>query len=253
MKNLVLGIGYNFKGFKLGISNARLLLLGLVRFAVMVIVTFGAAVLILTRYEEILSLMWQRPESVIVVWLWHLTSWVLALVLTAVAALLGYLLSQILFNAIIMDKMSQITERLATGQVESPDMSMFSYFIYLVRQEIPRAVLPLAVSLVILILGWFTPLGPILTIVSPLAAGIFLAWDNTDLVPARRLVPFDRRWRLFRRNLLFHLGFGLPLLIPGLNIVMLSFAPVGATLYYLKHIDRAPKMADSADSSPIKS
>ena len=97
--------------------------------------------------------------------------------------------------------------------------------------------LTLALSIVIVILGWFTPLGPVLTIVSPLVAGIFLAWDNTDLVPARRLVPFDRRWQLFRRNLLFHLGFGLPLLIPGLNIVLLSFAPVGATLYYFEQIE----------------
>lgn len=231
----------------MGIANPRLLLLGLLRFAVMVIITFGAAILILARYQEILSLMWQQPESLFIVWLWYLTSWLLALVLTAIAALLGYLLSQILFNAIIMDKMSQITERLTTGQHNAPDMPMFSFFIYLVRQEIPRAVLPLALSIVILILSWFTPLGPVLTIVSPLVAGIFLAWDNTDLVPARRLVTFDKRWRLFRRHLAFHLGFGLPLLIPGLNIVLLSFAPVGATLYYLEQIDGTASAADTPD------
>jgi CysZ protein len=32
----------------------------------------------------------------------------------------------------------------------------------------------------------------------------------------------------------FHLGFGLPFLVPILNILFLSFAPVGATLYYLE-------------------
>jgi CysZ protein len=32
----------------------------------------------------------------------------------------------------------------------------------------------------------------------------------------------------------FHLGFGLPFLVPILNIVFLAFAPVGATLYYLE-------------------
>jgi CysZ protein len=130
---------------------------------------------------------------------------------------------------------------------------MFSFFFYLIRQEIPRAVLPLAISIVILILGWFTPLGPVLTIVSPLAAGIFLAWDNTDLVPARRLIQFDRRWQLFRGNLLFHLGFGLPLLIPGLNIVLLSFAPVGATMYYLEQIDGKTTAADAPDQSQATS
>jgi CysZ protein len=34
--------------------------------------------------------------------------------------------------------------------------------------------------------------------------------------------------------LAFHLGFGLPFLIPVLNIVLLSFAPVGATLYFIE-------------------
>jgi CysZ protein len=59
--------------------------------------------------------------------------------------------------------------------------------------------------------------------------------DNTDLTPARQLVPFRERFRSLRRSLLFHLGFGLLFMIPVLNILFLSFAPVGATLY---HIDQ---------------
>jgi CysZ protein len=74
-------------------------------------------------------------------------------------------------------------------------------------------------------------------LLSPILAGIFLAWDNTDLVPARRLVAFGERFTFLRRNFSFHLGFGLCFLIPGLNILLLSFAPVGGTLYYIEHID----------------
>jgi CysZ protein len=82
-------------------------------------------------------------------------------------------------------------------------------------------------------LGWLTPLGPIITILSSMAAVIFLAWDNTDLIPARRMAPFRERFRLLMNTLAFHLGFGLLFLIPLLNILFLSFAPVGATLYYI--------------------
>ena len=71
------------------------------------------------------------------------------------------------------------------------------------------------------------------TILSSAVAVIFLAWDNTDLIPARRLVSFGERFRILRHNLGFHLGFGLLFLIPILNILFLSFAPVGATLYYI--------------------
>jgi CysZ protein len=82
--------------------------------------------------------------------------------------------------------------------------------------------------------GWLTPLGPFLTFGGPLVAAIFLAWDNTDLVPARRLYTFGERFQLLRRHLLFHLGFGLPFLIPLANVLLLSFAPVGATLYQIQ-------------------
>ena len=238
MKSFFQGITYNIKGFKMGLTTLQLLLLGLIRFVVIVVITVAAAVLIVSNYQEILSLMWQRPESAFIVWLWYLVSWLMALLLTGISALVGYLLAQILFSVLIMDKMSQITERLNTGSLHNPaDMPWYSYFIYLIRQEIPRAILPIVTSLLILILGWFTPMGPVLTIISPLAAGLFLAWDNTDLVPARRLVPFRQRWQFLRRHLLFHMGFGILFLIPVLNILLLSFAPVGATLYYTDHID----------------
>jgi CysZ protein len=88
-----------------------------------------------------------------------------------------------------------------------------------------------------MILGWFVLLGPVMVLLSSGIAIIFLAWDNTDLVPARRLVPFKNRFRHLLKNILFHLGFGLPFLIPGLNILFLSFSPVGATLYFLEKQD----------------
>jgi CysZ protein len=88
-----------------------------------------------------------------------------------------------------------------------------------------------------MVLGWLTPLSPVTTIISALAAGVFLAWDNTDLIPARRLESFGGRFKFLVKNLGFHLGFGLWFLIPVLNIVFLSFAPVGATLYYIERID----------------
>jgi CysZ protein len=85
-----------------------------------------------------------------------------------------------------------------------------------------------------------TPLGPVITVLSSATAVIFLAWDNTDLIPARRQVPFGERFRILRRNLLFHLGFGLLFLIPILNILFLAFAPVGATLYYIDKTTESP-------------
>ena len=242
--HLFKGMAYNLKGLKLGLKTPRLLMLGLLRFAILIVITIVAMAIVLSKYQEILNLMWHMPESAWFVWLWHLVSWLLALLLMGVSTVVGFLVAQIFFSALIMDIMSQITERKITGRVESPSqLGFFSHFFFLLRQEIPRAVLPILISLVLLVLGWFTPLGPILTILAPLAAAVFLAWDNTDLVPARRLTPFGQRFQFLYRNLGFHLGFGLLFLIPILNILLISFAPVGATLYHVDRSDGSPNVA----------
>jgi CysZ protein len=253
MKAFIQGIRYNIQGLRMGLSTSRLLLLGLVRLAVLLIITVTAATLILSNYQEILNLMWNRPASLWIVWLWHLVSWVLALILTGISAVVGFLVAQLLFSVIVMDQMSQITERSISGQVQQASpMPWHRYFFYLLRQEIPRAFIPVSISLLLLVLSWFTPLGPVLTIVSPLAAGIFLAWDNTDLVPARRMAPFNERLAFLRRNLGFHLGFGLLFLIPLLNLLLLSFAPVGATLFYMEQIDGTIAGKGAPSHAPAK-
>ena len=235
--NLFSGIKYNLQGLSLGLKTPKLLLLGIIRFMVVSIITILSAGLILIYHQEILNLMWTKPESQWIIWLWYLLSWLLSVVLVGCAIVLSYLVSQILFSVFIMDLMSRITEKTVTGSIREPNkIPWWQQFLFLIKQEIPRTIVPVLLSLVLIGLGWLTPLGPIVTILSSAVTAIFLAWDNTDLIPARRMAPFRERFRLLMRTLPFHLGFGILFLIPLLNILFLSFAPVGATLYYIdKH------------------
>jgi len=229
------GIRYNLRGFMMGLRSGKLLFWGFLRFALVLVVTILTAGLILVHHQDIMAALWARPESAWVLWLWHLIAWLVTLVLVALSVLFSYLLSQILFSVFVMDVMSRTTERMVTGRVEEVEqMPFFTLFVFLIKQEIPRAIAPVGVSLLIMLLGWFTPLGPVLVPLSSAAAIVFLAWDNTDLTPARRARPFRERWGLLKRTLPFHLGFGVPFLVPGLNLLFLAFAPVGATLYYLE-------------------
>jgi CysZ protein len=232
--DLIKGIKYNIRGLGMGLKTPRLLLLGAIRFVVVIIITIASASLILVYHQAILDLMWNKPESNWILWLWHLLSWLLSAVLVGLSAVLSYLVSQILFSVMIMDLMSRITEASVSGKVQVPsNIPVWQQFLFLIKQEIPRATIPVLLTMLLILVGWLTPLGPVVTIISSAIAVIFLAWDNTDLIPARRLVPFGERFRELRRTLLFHLGFGLLFLIPFLNILFLSFAPVGATLYYV--------------------
>ena len=229
------GIGYNFRGLLLGLKTPRLLLWGLLRFMVVILLTIVAAGFIFAYHLEILEIIWSKPASQWILWLWHVVSWILSLALFGLSAVFAYLISQIFFSVLIMDHMSRITERKISGQVHEPETnSLLRQFVYLVKQEIPRTTIPVLLAIVLMLLGWLTPVGPFIAILSSGIAAIFLAWDNTDLIPARRMDPFALRFRFLLRTLPFHLGFGIPFLIPGLNLLLLSFAPVGATLYHLE-------------------
>ena len=235
MMDLLNGAMYNIRGLWLGLRTPKLLFWGVIRFVIVILITIISSAFILAYHQEILNLIWARPESRWIVWLWYLLSWLLSLILVGLSTILSYLLSQILFSVIIMEYMSRTTEMKITGRIKEPErVSILRQFLYLLRQEIPRATLPILLVLVLMILGWLTPFGPVVAVLVSAITIIFLAWDNTDLPPARHLVPFRKRFRFLLRTIPFHLGFGLPFLIPGLNILFLSFAPVGATIYYLE-------------------
>ncbi len=236
--DILTGLQYNIRGLWFGVKSGKLLFWGLVRLVVVLLITIVLASLIFVYHQEILEFIWTKPESQWVRWLWHILSWLVSLFLFGISVVFAYLISQILFSVIIMDHMSRITELKVTGSVKEPEkMSVWKQFVFLMGQEIPRGIVPVLLSILLMILGWFVLFGPVVMFLSSGIAIIFLAWDNTDLVPARRLVPFKNRFRLLLKTILFHLGFGLPFLIPGLNILFLSFSPVGATLYFLEKQD----------------
>ena len=229
------GVSYNLKGLRFGLKHPRLMLLGLLRFAVILVITGLCAAAVIVYYREVSAALWPMPESTWLGWLWHLYSWVVALFLFGASTLVAFVLSQVLFSVWIMDLMSRKTEQLITGTERTgPSMPAVRYFFYLLRQEIPRALLPLVAAAALMVIGWMTPLSPLTTVGSSLIAAIFLAWDNTDLLPARRLKPFSDRMRFLMGALPLHLGFGVWFLIPVLNILFLSFAPVGATMVHLE-------------------
>jgi CysZ protein len=229
------GLLFNLRGLKLGLTTGKLLFWGLVRFALLVLIMVALTGLILTYHQDLMSLLWAKPESRWLIWLWHLVSWLASLFLIGLSGIVSFIISQIFFSALVMDHMARITELRIAGTVTEPEkLSLWKSFTSILLQEIPRSVVPLILSLLILVIGWITPLGPVLTVLSSALAIVFLSWDNTDLIPARNLVPFKKRFGFLMKTIPFHLGFGLPFLVPILNIVFLSFAPVGATLYYLE-------------------
>jgi len=232
--NLFSGFVYNLRGLSFGIKRPKLLGLGLIRFLVIITMTVICASLVFVHRHDIVNLLWIKPERQWLLWLWFVFLWIFSLFLFGISTVLSYLVAQILFSVIIMDAMSRVTERMITGQVSQPHKAPLpKQLIHLVKQEIPRTTFPVFLTFMLMVFGWLTPLGPFLTVLLTALSVVFLAWDNTDIIPTRLLIPFKKRLQFMLKTFPFHLGFGLWFLIPGLNIIFLSFAPVGATLYYI--------------------
>ncbi len=237
--SLINGIIYNLRGLIMGLTTPKLLFLGILRFVVVIILTILFSGLVLMWNQEIFNILWTRPETGWLLFLWKIASWILSVFLAAVSGLFSYIVAQLLFSVFVMDYMSRITESIIMGRVsQDSNLSFFRLFLYLIRQEIPRAIVPVILMLFIMGVGFLTPFGPVVALVSSVIATIFLAWDNTDLVPARRMLPFKERFDFLKKNILFHIGFGLCFLIPWINILFLSFAPVGATIYFIEKEQR---------------
>ena len=232
--NLYYGIKYNIKGLLFALKSPKLFILGMLRFSIVLLLTFACLGLVLYWHDNILNMIWIMPDTGWLIYLWKIVSWLLFLLLGIISMVIAYIIAQLFFCVFIMDYMSRITEAMVLGKSpQAAQGSWFLNFIFLIKQEIPRAIIPIIISFVIMVMSLVTPVGPVIIIISSLSAAVFLAWDNTDLIPARRMVTFKERLGFLKKNLLFHIGFGLLFLIPWANILFLSFAPVGATLFYI--------------------
>ncbi|MCA1792402.1 MAG: hypothetical protein LC660_00730 [Desulfobacteraceae bacterium] len=165
------GIKYNIQGVLFAFANPKLLWLGLLRFAIILVLALFFSGLVFFWHEAILAMIWEMPEKGMLLYVWHLASWVLSLLLAAVAVVAAYLVAQVFFCVYIMDYMSRLTEKIVLGtEVSYAQSSWLSFFVYLVCQEIPRAVIPLVITLAVMVMGLFTPLGPVILVLSSITA-----------------------------------------------------------------------------------
>jgi len=227
------GLWCHIEALKIFKQQKSLIFWALLRFIVLIVLFVILSTIAISYNKEVLQLFWIKPENYFLLILWYILLFLTSIVLMFVAGIISYIISQVLFGVLIADHMSILTERIITGNVTNPQMNL-RHLIFLVKQEIPRTFIPLIITSAIMVFGWILPLGVVLVVASVLISCLFTAWDYTDLVPARALYSFKERFGIFKKEILGHLGFGLPFAIPFLNVVLFSIGPVSGTLFYLK-------------------
>lgn len=160
--------------------------------------------------------------------------WVLIILISAVVALVLFIVVQPVVGAPFVDALTERTEALVRGS--HPRVGLLSSSWWAVVHGLLKAacyalalLLTLALSAVAGFLG---------TAVGAAVTALFLAFDGFDYPLARRNVGFAGKWRYLKlhagQTLGYCVGVTLLYLIPLAILVAPSFAAVGATLAYLQ-------------------
>lgn len=155
--------------------------------------------------------------------------YVLLYVATIVLALLTSFLLMNVVASPIYEVVSVAVERDVTGR--EPEEFGFGATLRIMLVELKKVALILVLSIILLLIPGFN-------VLSTLAAAFLIGWDFFDYPLARRGWSLGQRLRFVGGEFWSVLGFGLWLIIPFVQLIMLPLAVAGGTLLNLEALER---------------
>jgi uncharacterized protein involved in cysteine biosynthesis len=227
------GFGFHVRGIRFSFRN--LSFLGLCTFPFLMTLTlYVLGFYIFTLYaDDLLNLAWHieaGERSKYIGWLYwaymHIVKFFLYVLVLVLMFYTFIIFSNILASPVydhISAKYEQACcQHVREGQAPSSSRGMFT----IMKEELKKAVLMLVIPLTLL----FIPvIGAFLGFV---VGAVFIAWDYVDFSLSRDYPLLKDRIRALWRHKFFLLGFGCPLLIPLLGLMILPFAILSGTKLY---------------------
>jgi CysZ protein len=227
------GSKFHARGIRFGFGHPSFLILAILPFLVTLTLYIFAFYVFVDYSDDLLQMVW-NPEtgesSWIVGWLhWtytHIVKWILYLVVLVIMFYTFIVLSIVLASP-IYDYISAKYERVYYQNApEGEAASSGKGLLTILKEELKKAVLMLMIPIPL----FFVPV--VGTLLSFLVASVFIAWDFADFSLSRDRPLLKDRMRAVWQHKWFLLGFGSPLLIPFLGLVIMPFAILGATTLY---------------------
>ncbi len=186
-----------------------------------ILAMIGSVALFVSYQAEIVtSLLFAKPEAGVMLLVYWLCQALLYLGSLVIALLAGVLMVTVIASP-IYEFISIAVEREITGR--SPPELGWSALVRVVVDEAKKAGLMILVSVVLLLI-------PGLNVLAILGAAVMMGWSFYDYAPARHGLSFSERVGLLKRDFWRILGFGLWLVIPFIQIVLIPLAIVGGTM-----------------------
>jgi len=237
------GSKFHVRGIRFGLSHPSFLILAVLPFLVTLILYIFAFYMFIHHADEVLQMVWhpQTGESSwIVGWLhWtytHIVKWIIYLIVLVIMFYTFIVLSIVLASP-VYDYVSAKYERVYYQNASKGEGTPSGKGVLTVlKEEMKKAILMLIIPIPLI----FVPV--VGTLLSFVVAAVFIAWDYTDFSLSRDSPLLRDRMRAVWRHKWSLLGFGSPLLIPFLGLVIMPFAILGATTLYFDRMKRAPEL-----------
>ncbi len=219
------------RGIRFALARKGYLALTAIPFVLTALLFVGAFTLFAANGDRLLELVWTPGQAeagggilAVLYWLYvHVAKFVLSLL----AFVLMYYLFMVTANILASPLYDHIAARLAREARGGPADDGAGLSLWrTVLEELKKAVFVAAVPMAL----FFVPI--IGQLLAPVAAALLLAFDFVDFSLCRDQPRFAGRLRYLARHPLLLLGFGLPLLLPIVNLFLYPFAILGASLLY---------------------
>ena len=230
------GLAAHVRGIRFALTHKGYLGLCAIPFALTLLLYGLGFWLFATQSDTLLAALWSPDATAggmvgVLSWVYlHIVKYVLY----ALAFILMYFLFMVTANILAAPLYDHIAGKLlaqAGVRRVGPELSIWRLMV----EEAKKAVFVMALPLVLMVI-------PVLgQLLAPVAAAMLLAFDFLDYPFCREEGQFGLRLKTLARRPLLLLGFGLPLLLPFVNIALFPFAILGSTLLYLDLTGRAPQ------------
>ena len=237
LKDFSQGFRFHGRGMRFGLKHPSLLGLAVLPF-LMTVLLYSFAFYLFTVYSEgLLHTIWHLdPETSgrYVGWLYwvymHVVKYLLYTVVLIIMFYSFIVLSNILASPFYDHIVTKYAQNYARDRGTAEETGPTKGILGIMKEEVKKAMFMLIIPLILM----FIPvIGGLLGFI---VAAIFVAWDYVDFSLARDCPLLkDRLGRLWRHKACL-VGFGFPLVIPFVGLIMLPFAILGSTLLFHEKI-----------------
>ncbi|EKD52321.1 MAG: hypothetical protein ACD_62C00058G0007 [uncultured bacterium] len=251
IKNLFIGLGYNFKGFGFFITNRTLWKFAIIPLFINLLALILLIALYVSHFGDIFAFITKPLGSLDITapngFFWHLADglfWFLRFGLKIVFFALSFVLIFMLVfilsglvNAPFYELLAEQVLTLKNEWVERPFQlkSFLTEMGHSLKIELCKLVLFVALSLMILVLSSVPVIGVFFGLIGIVFAAWFFAFglSSFPLVLQRKSFKDILGWA-WQNNMLLT-GLGLPATIPVVGMLFLHFQVIGGTLLYIDH------------------